>query len=181
MRWAIAPRGAGNPVGFRAINTDADLQPGEFASTTDPAGKVLAADGGSLRQPTIAELLDSAKAERLEHLKSRRNAAIEAGIVFNGRRYWTDRDSILDIASALVGFLALQLLPPEQRATLTVPPAVPWKTQSGYLPHTVVELIMLYAQVSQYRLTQHAIEDSLIAAVNAATTLQAVNAVDWPT
>lgn len=180
MRWAISPRGVAQPVGYRAIAADAQLRPGEFSSTTDPAGLVLAEDGASLRAPSAAELLADAKAARLEYLKGRRNAAIELGVQFNGRRYWTDRDSILDIASALVGFVAVQLLPAEQRATLTVPPTVPWKTQSGYVPHTVVELIMLYAQVSQYRLTQHAIEDSLIAAVNAATTVQQVEAVDWP-
>ena len=180
MRWAITPRGIGQPVSFRAINSDGELQAGEFASTTDPQGKVLANDGTSLRDPTTGELLAEAKAAKLEALKERRNAAIELGITFNGRPYWTDRDSVLDLASALIGFLAIGILPPEQVSQLPVPTTVPWKTREGYVPHTLQELVLLYAAISQYRLAQHQIEDALIASVNAAGTLQEVTAVDWP-
>lgn len=180
MRWAITPNGIGKPVGFRSIKTDAELKAGEFASTTDPQGKLLANDGASLRTPTDAELLAAAKAARLDGLKDRRNAAIETGITFNGRPYWTDRDSVLDLASALIGFLAIGVLPPEQIAQLPVPAAVPWKTREGYVPHTLPQLVLLYAAVSQYRLAQHQIEEELIAYVDAATTIEEVNAVSWP-
>ena len=181
MRWAITPGAAGAPVGFRGIRTDADLQPGEFASSADPAGLVLAADGNSLRPPTQAEVLAVARLARLEYLKDRRNAAIETGLQFNGRAYWTDRDAILDLASALIGFLSLSLLPPQDLAQLAVPATVPWKTRSGYVPHALGELVMLYAAMSQFRLAQHQIEEGLIAAVNAAQSLEVINAVDWPT
>lgn len=180
MRWAITPGAIGAPVGFRGIRDDSELQPGEFATSTDPAGKVLAADGASLRVPSSAEQLTAVKIARLDYLRERRNRAIEAGIEFNGRAYWTDRDAILDLASALVGFLALTLLPPQQVAQLPVPQFVPWKTRSGYVPHAPGELVLLYAAMSQYRLAQHQIEDTLIAAVNAASTVQQVHAVDWP-
>lgn len=180
MRWAITPRGIGQPVSFRAINSDEELQAGEFASTTDPAGLVLAQDGASLRVPTGAEVLMAAKAERLNYLRERRNQAIEAGIEFNGRQYWTDRDSVLDLASALIGFLSIGILPAEQVAQLPVPSTVPWKTRDGYVSHTLQELVLLYAAISTYRLAQHQIEEQLIDAVNAATTVQQVAAVDWP-
>lgn len=180
MRWAITPFETGRPIGYRMIESDDDLAPNEFASTNDPQGKVLADDGTSLRDPTSAELLADAKAVRLEYLKERRNAAIELGITFNGRPYWTDRDSILDLASALIGFLAIGMLPPEQVAQLPVPSAVPWKTREGYVPHTLPELVLLYAAVSQYRLAQHQVEEQLIAQVTAARTADQVNAIDWP-
>lgn len=180
MRWAILPGQPAQPVGFRAINTDADLQPGEVATSTNPAGKVLDADGTSLRAPTSAERLAAAKVARLDYLRERRNRAIEAGIEFNGREYWTDRDAILDLASALVGFLALTLLPAQEVEQLPVPQFVPWKTRAGYLPHSPADLVRLYAAISQYRLIQHQIEDTLIAAVGAATTIEQVAAVDWP-
>lgn len=180
MRWAIQPAGVGQPVGYRDIRDDADLQPGEFASTTDPSGMVLASDGTSLRAPTNGELLAWAKEARLEYLKNRRNEAIEQGITFNGRPYWTDRDSVIDLATALIGFLSLSMLSSEQVAQLPVPPAIPWKTRDGYVPHSPQELVLLYAAVSQYRLAQHQIEEQLISLVNAATNVNQVNAVDWP-
>lgn len=180
MRWAITPRGVGNAVGFRAIISDDDLKPGEFASTTDPAGMVLANDGTSLRAPTNSELLARAKEARLEYIKNRRNEAIEQGVTFNGRPYWTDRDSVIDLATALIGFLSLSMLSNEQVSQLPIPPAIPWKTREGYVPHSPQELVLLYAAVSQYRLAQHQIEEQLISLVNAATNVNQVNAVDWP-
>lgn len=180
MRWAITPRGVGVSVGFRAINSQADVLPGEFFFEGNPTGKVLADDGASLRDVTTAETLQRAKAAKLEELRQARNVAIAEGVEFQGNRYWSDRDSIADVRGAIVGFDMLDALPAPDRATLPVPSAVRWKTKNGHVSLNRRELILLCAAMSIHQQAQFAIEEQLIAQTEAARTEAEVNAVSWP-
>lgn len=182
-RWAISPRGVGQPVGFRAIVVDGELRPGEFSSTTDPAGKVLAADGASLRDPTNAELLARAKADRWEHIKVRRQQVLDGGVTWNGHRWDTEEDDINRVARTLTSWQRALALPPEAQAQLPgpVPTSISWTTSDDQeVALTVQGLALLDATINLHIGAVFEVAKQLRAAINAATTLQAVNAVDWP-
>lgn len=183
MRWAITPRGAGKPVGFRVINTDDDLVSGEFASTTDPVGKVLADDSTSLRAPTAGEVLAAARLARWEYIKTRRQAALEGGVDWNGHRWDTEEDDVNRVSRTLTSWQRALSLPPEQQAMLPapVPTAVSWTTADNEeVLLSVAELAMLDAAISLHTGVVFDTAKPLRAAINAAQTLEAINAVDWP-
>lgn len=183
MRWAITPRGAGNPVGFRVINSDDDLMPGEFASTADPAGLVLAADGNSLRAPSAAEVLAAARLARWEYIKGRRQAALDGGVQWNGHRWDTEEDDINRVARTLTSWQRALALPPEAQALLPgpIPSTVSWTTAANdEVPLSVVQLALLDATINLHIGAVFEAAKALRTAINAAQTIEAINAVDWP-
>lgn len=76
MRWACTAREVGRPVAFRLLPDGDAAAPGEFVSTTDPSGLVLAEDLHSLRPATPAEVLTAAREAKLAELVAVRDAAI---------------------------------------------------------------------------------------------------------
>jgi hypothetical protein len=175
MRWAVSPRGAGQPVGFRGIRDDSELQPGEFASSTDPAGLVLAADAASLRTPTSAELLVPLKRARQNYINDRREIAIASGAEFNGWTFDTDERSVANLTAAVAFIQAA----PDYG--FPVPPAISWRDATNFdRALTPAQLVGLGAVIFTRVQTAHGIARALKDAIEAATTEAAIRAIDWP-
>lgn len=176
MRWAVRPRGVGQPVGFRGIRDDSELQPGEFASSTDPAGLVLAADGASLRAPTNAEQLQPLKRARQSYINDRRELAIAGGALFNGWTFDTDERSVSNLTAAVAFIQAA----PDYG--FPVPPAISWRDATNVdRALTPAQLVGLGAVIFISVQTAHGIARQLKDAVTAARSEAAINAIDWPT
>lgn len=174
MRWAITPRGAGILPGFRPVrDDDATLAPGEaFITTTDPRDMVLDADGETLRAPTQAERFEVLRATRRDQLRTARDAYIEAGVQFKSVRFYSDRQSIGDVAQAMVGFLMLATLSGAELASLPSPPptTVRWKTADGHVDLTPKEIALLLARLSVHQQTAYALEEQALLRLAAART-----------
>ena len=175
MRWAITPNGAGNPVGYRGIKNDSDLLPGEFASTTDPTGKVLADDGTSLRDPTTAERLAPLKRDRQNYINDRREVAIASGAQFNGWTFDTDERSVANLTAAVAFIQAA----PDYG--FPVPPAISWRDATNVdRALSPAQLVGLGAAIFTRVQTAHGIARQLKDAIEAANSEAAINAIDWP-
>jgi Domain of unknown function (DUF4376) len=138
--------------------------------------------------PSPAEILARARAARLSYLRQRRDEAIERGVTFAGRRYYSDKQSISDALQAVFGLQMVAAMSPAEKAALPgpAPTTVTWKLaeRAGGLSHaelTLTELKYLFAAMSKHQQDQYALEAGLMGAVEAATTPEAVTAVDWPT
>jgi hypothetical protein len=71
MKYAISPRGVGNPTGYRMVGDDDPLSGNEtFFVTDDPEGKVLAANQSSLRDEILADRTPRRAAQATEHIDS---------------------------------------------------------------------------------------------------------------
>ncbi len=176
MRWAITPGAIGAPVGFRGIRDDSELQPGEFASTTDPTGLVLANDGASLRLPTNAERLSPIKLQRQAYINTRRDATIASGVAYNGWTFDTDPASVNNLTAA-VAFI--QAAP---GAGLQVPAAVSWRDATNVDRNlTPAQLVGLGAAIFTLVQTAHYTARQIKDAIEVATSEAEINAFDWPT
>ncbi len=83
--WAIEPKGVGNKVGARAINSDWPLEAGEtFKADVWDESLVLAEDKVSLRAETQAEEDKVLALENLEELKIAAVKAEEDKILITG-------------------------------------------------------------------------------------------------
>lgn len=175
MRWAITPQGRGKLVAFRSITSDADLKPGEFASSVDPTGMVLAEDGTSLRSPTTAERLRPIKDARQAYINARRDAVIAGGVSFNGWTFDTDPTSVNNLTAAVAFITAAP------GAGFQVPPAVSWRDATNVdRDLTPTQLVGLGAAIFMLVQTAHVTARSLKDAIEAAVSEAAINAIDWP-
>ena len=195
MRWAITPRGAGHPVGFRAINSDGELQAGEFASTTDPAGLVLAQDGTSLRAATNLEQLTAAKRAKVLELqleRARRIYSEDVVVQFAGRSWPAHQEARINAIENILGLFVVAGLPPEalQNLPFQVPEAVTWTDDDDDdAEFSFEQSFLLFAAMAQHKLQTFAAyrqaRDAVLAIeiVNndLAAALAAVRAVEWPT
>lgn len=184
MRWAITSHGVGQPVGYRPLATnDSRLADGEtFITTIDPEGKVLANDGASLRAASAGERLADAKAAKWAEIKQARQAALDAGVVWNGHRWDTEEDDINRIARTLTSWQRALALPPQLQAQLPgpVPTTVSWTTQNDEeVMLTVAELAMLDAVISLHVGTVFGLAKQLRSRIHAAGSLAAVDAITW--
>lgn len=175
MRWAITPGSVGQPVGFRGIKDDSDLQAGEFASSTDPAGLVLDSDGASLRAPTNAERLAPLKRARQNYINDCREVAIASGAEFNDWTFDTDERSVANLTAAVAFIQAA----PDYG--FPVPEAISWRDATNVdRALTPAQLVGLGAVIFTNVQTAHGIARALKDAIEAATTEGAIAAVDWP-
>ena len=186
MRWAITPRGIGQPVAWRAIPEGAELAPGEFESTTDPDGKVLADDGASLRSPTSAELLQRARDQKLAELVEIRDAAILSPCTWNAEQWSAAAVDQANLIQTVALWDVVRRADPELLAELAadgaiVPQSAPWKTIANDVRDlTFNQSVRLAAAMSLPKLTCFGMYWGLEAAVTAAPTIEAVNAIAWP-
>ncbi len=183
-KYAITPRGEGKPVGWRLIEDNAPLSDTEpFSVTFDPRGYVLDVGGTSLRAVSNAEVIAEEKEKKRVALREARERALGAGVSYQGNVYDSDREAVTNVFQALQGLQAVASLPPEVQALLPgpVPETITWKlADNSYTDLTVQDLIFLMAILALHKQTQFAIEKSLLDALDAATTSEAIQAINWP-
>lgn len=126
--------------------------------------------------PTAAELLSVTKDARLRVMQEARDAAMEAGYLFGGNLFHSDKDSIRDVLMALSG---------AQMAGERAPASIRWKLKErkGSVTHVSLnlqQLGQLFEGLTGNMLAIYAIESDKMAEILAATTEAAVNAVNWP-
>ena len=112
--------------------------------------------------------LERAKAAKLVELAAARYAAEVAGVVVNGMRVRTDRESQAMITGAALAAV--------QDANYTCK----WKTESGFVTLTATQIIAVATSVRAHVQAQFDREAELIVQVNAAITVEAVEAIQWP-
>ena len=159
---------------------------GEFESSVDPAGRVLAADRQSLRAPTQAEQLAQLRALKLDELVRARDVAIVSPVLWAGE-LWS---ALPEDQANLIQTVALwdvvlradqDLLAELSSDGAIVPTAVPWKTTDNAV-HVLTfnEAVRLAAAMSLAKQTCFGIYWQLEAAVEAAASAEAIAAITWP-
>jgi hypothetical protein len=94
MKYAISPRGASNPVGYRMVGDEDPLVGDEtFFVTEDPEGKVLSGNRTSLRDEILADRASRRAAQATEHIDSLFSTGSEADL-----SRATLRELIIDLA-----------------------------------------------------------------------------------
>lgn len=185
MKYAIIPRGVGKRPGYRTIQDNESLAPGEeFSVSFDPRGFVLDDDGQSLRSESLAEVVAEAKEAKRAELRAARDKAIAAGVSYAGNVYDSDATAQTNVFQALQGLQAVKGLPAEVRALLPgpVPTSISWKTAANdYVDLTEQDLVFLMAVLSLQKQTLFGIERTLLVQLDQATTLESVQAITWPT
>jgi hypothetical protein len=113
--------------------------------------------------------LDEAKSRKRAEITAARNAAIDnGGAEFKGLHFWTDKGSKSDILFAVAA---------AQMGTLTAA----WKAKDGILPIAdISDLTGIAEAVGLFVEAQYAIEFGLLAQIDAAGTVEEVEAVTWP-
>jgi hypothetical protein len=169
--YAIKGNSIGHPVSFQRVGGNSDLPDGyDFIVGFHPLGYLLSEDGVSLRLPTQAEMLDMAKATKRDEINAARDAALDAGFVFDGNTYDSDAKSIQRITGA---------------ATLAIIDntfTTNWITKdNGVVSLSAAQLIALgqAAAAHEQRLIFKARQ--LKDQINAATTRAEVDEVSWDT
>lgn len=183
MRWAITPNGVGKPVGFRSIKNDSELKAGEFASTTDPADKVLADDGTSLRDPDTAERLAQIREAKWAKIKERRQQALDNGAQFLGHYWDTEETHLNRMMRTIWSWEYASGLSPQLKATLPgpVPTSINWTTKADVeVSITLDQLKFLLLTCSNHEGVVFEIAKQLRTTINSATNVDVINAIDWP-
>lgn len=159
---------------------------GEFETTQDPSGLVLANDLQSLRQPTAGEQLEQLRVVKLAELVTARDAAIVAPVEWNGAAWSAlpeDQSNLIQTVSlwdvvrrgdpALLADLALD--------GAIVPVAVPWKTIDNDIRMlSFNEAVRLAAAMSLAKQTAFGTYWQLEQLVAAATSAPEIAAITWP-
>ena len=112
--------------------------------------------------------LERTKTAKLVELAAARYAAEVAGVVVNGMRVRTDRESQAMITGAALAAV--------QDANYTCK----WKTESGFVTLTAAQIIAVATSVRAHVQAQFDREAELIVQLNAAITVEAVEAIKWP-
>lgn len=173
--FAITPRGVGLPVNWRAVNSAADVLQGEFFFDGNPAGKVLAENGATLRDPTSDEALETAKRERFDEITGARNAALKSLTASWGGDEWdADEATSNRIASALSMI--------REASALGIPasPSIPWRTADNKdRTLTIAELTQMGAAVFLAQQMIWARQSQLKNTIAAASSAAEVRGVAW--
>lgn len=178
--WAVTTRGVGEPVLYRETFVGELLAEGELLELSNPAGKILAADG-ALRLPTNDEALARAKAVQWEVIKRARDEALNGSLLceFNGST-WQAREADRARLAGAVAMLEDPKLPALLPTGITVPATLPWRDESNTVRQLspdegrVLVAMMFLAQQAVWVKSWNAEEQ-----INAARTVAAVQAVIW--
>ncbi|MGI9303745.1 MAG: hypothetical protein ACR2RB_13745 [Gammaproteobacteria bacterium] len=177
--YAITPIDVGQSVHWRAIEPDWPLLAGEVFTTTElPMGQVLAEDGLSLRAPSATEALDvvivpgnlAPRAERAQTIRDAFASGQLRPVAVLGRHWVGGR------ASALNLFYAHHLA---QATGLT---QVTFYSAEDHAPQvlSLAQAEQVVNAVGQQYQVDLAQKESLLAAIEAATTSSALAAVTVP-
>lgn len=177
--WAYIPSAVGQPPSYRAVSEDEKISSPEIRATTNPADLVTADDGVSLRPTKTSERLESLRDMKRRTLRAARDQLIETGVRYKGARFYSDRQSINDVAQAMTGFLMLATLTRDELAALPAPPptSVRWKTQDGHVDLTPKEVAQLLARLSVHQQTAYALEEQALDRLAATDSEAAIAAV----
>ena len=172
--YAWRSNGVGEPVSVVRV-APGELPPeGWVLTTDDPTGLIVDAEG-NLRAETAAELLAKAKRQRELYINGRRDQFIAGGVDFNGWRFDTTPQSIVNLTAAVAFIQAAPL------ANLTPPATVSWRDESNVdRDLTPVMLIQLGSAVFGRVQGAHGVARAIKDAIAAAETIEAVEAADWP-
>lgn len=174
--WAITSNGIGNEVSYRSVQAGWALLSGElFTVSEDPAGKVLAEDMVSLRLPSDADFLPEAKSKRKAYIEERsKQAALDANLTDGSYTYSTSTERVESLFRALTAHTVA--------AALSQPgPDIDLEDTTGVdrdLDFTALTTLMVSYNTNQQ--AARAVAKPLKAAVDSATTVAAVEAIDWP-
>ncbi|MFL7901584.1 DUF4376 domain-containing protein [Azospirillum argentinense] len=138
--------------------------------------QIVPGDGG---HPTFAiPTLDEARAGRKAAATARRQTERDRGVVVNGNRWHSDKGSADDIATA-VSMARLYEAGQGEGTFKTI-----WKTADGFVTVTLSDLLAAGLAVGSFVQACFANEAALYAAIDAAETIEDVNAVSlddgWP-
>lgn len=120
-------------------------------------------------------VLDAAKRARQDYINERRDAAITAGVVFNGVPYDTNRQSVIDLTSSVV------FLKATRDEGDPVPNTISWRDANNVdRDLTYKQLLKLAEKIFTQVQTAHVIARQLKDAIQALNSVEAINRVDWP-
>ncbi|CAO99377.1 DUF4376 domain-containing protein (plasmid) [Azospirillum brasilense] len=178
---------AASTGGFYDRAIHGDTVPADAVEITDEEYAALF-DGQSLGQrivpgqdgrPTFyTPTLDDTKADRKAAATARRQTERDRGVVVNGNRWHSDKGSADDIATA-VAMARLQEAGQGDGTFRTI-----WKTADGFVSVTLSDLLAAGLAVGNFVQACFANEAVIYAAIDAAETIEDVNAVSlesgWP-
>lgn len=160
----------GQSPSYRAVNSEDDALAGEIVVANIPKNAIWDATDGILRSMTEAELFAEFKANKKKQINAAREAALNAGISWNGYSWDSDvrsRDNITGAASAV-------------SAGIPLPANFTWRTKGNQdVPITGADIIALAAVMLNHVNEQYARSWQRKAEVDAAATEADVNAVIW--
>jgi hypothetical protein len=126
---------------------------------------------GPVEMDTGETPLSLAKQVKMKEIADARNAALDnGGAEYKGLHFWTDKGSKGDVLFAIAAYDKTEALEPV------------WKAKDGLLViESVDDLIGIAAAVGQYVKAQYAHEFELITLVEAAETVEEVQAIEYET
>ncbi len=181
--WAVQPRGVGELVAVREITVGETLHDGErvVSLADDPRGRILDADGTTVRDESPAEALLRAQRERWTYIKAlrQRQLDIEATCGWNGFT-WQAREADSERLDRAIMKLEDPKLPALLPPGIEVPSTIPWRSLDNTLhaltpdQARVLSAMMAITQ-QQVWLKSWALETAILAA----KTVEQIAAVEW--